>query len=493
MDARAKGIDAWHLAGQYQLREHEKFVLWDSGSDEHLCRPSFGGDKYNASSSAQLPGISGQSLGELKVKRVNYKIVGENGNRLNVVTDFKVSEMASKDVLSAGKMSRNGFVADMRNKFKPLLTHPDLEFRIPLYLYCNSYYILIENDEAIPMNYVSKATVAPVVEQGAQYDWEYAGINEEEEAMEASPLPEEFMRDEAHARADHPRLHGWSNVADLKARLRELDEHGDKHTLWTRLKKAEAALNARRAKARDYVEEQSARQQALREGREPDVAFVPVPQMPESEEVEKHLATHMPPAPWCEFCVRGHAMDDPRKRRTTEEKLAKNHFELDYSFIKTNTDLADRFEECSDTVLSIVDSGTGMALALSEPLSIPGKNLEMPYVTKTLISFIAQLGYTDVKLRSDNEPIIKKIVSKIAAALREGKAPGAPGLRIRFEEAPRYSSQSLGHMGAFQKLLRGDVLTQRYAIEAEYGMTLHASHNLWPWLGQPAHCLPGRL
>ena len=171
-------------------------------------------------------------------------------------------------------------------------------------------------------------------------------------------------------------------------------------------------------------------------------------------------------------------MDDPHKRRTTEEKLAENHFELDYSFIKTNTDLTDRFEECSDTVLSIVDSGTGMAMALS----IPGKNLEMPYVIKTLTSFIAQLGYTDVKLRSDNEPIIKKIVNKIAAALREGKAPGAAGLRIRFEEAPRYSSQSLGHMGAFQKLLRGDVLTQRYAIEAEYGMTLHASHNLWPWL-----------
>ena len=116
--------------------------------------------------------------------------------------------------------------------------------------------------------------------------------------MEAIPLPDEFMRDEAHARADRPRLHGWSKVADMKARLRELDEpvYGDKHTLWTRLKKAETALNARRAKARDYVEKQSARQQALREGREPDVAFVPVPQKPESEEVERHLATHMPPA-----------------------------------------------------------------------------------------------------------------------------------------------------------------------------------------------------
>ena len=52
---------------------------------------------------------------------------------------------------------------------------------------------------------------------------------------------------------------------------------------------------------------------------------------------------------------------------TTEEKLAENHFELDYSFIKTNTDLTDRFEERSDTVLSIVDSGTGVALALSIP------------------------------------------------------------------------------------------------------------------------------
>ena len=101
---------------------------------------------------------------------------------------------------------------------------------------------------------------------------------------------------------------------------------------------------------------------------------------------------------------------------------------------------------------------------------------------KTVTSFIAQLGYMQVKLRSDNEPVIKKIVAKIAGALREGKAPGAEGLKIQFEEVPRYSSQSLGTMGAFQKLLRGDVLTVRYQTEASYGITLHTSHNLWPWL-----------
>ena len=124
------------------------------------------------------------------------------------------------------------------------------------------------------------------------------------------------------------------------------------------------------------------------------------------------------------------------------------------AFSRTDTSIAERFEESSDTILSIVDSGTGMALAMS----IPGKNLETPYVIKTVTSFIAQLGYMQVKLRSDNEPVIKKIVAKIAGALREGKAPGAEGLKIQFEEVPRYSSQSLGTMGAFQKLLRGDVL-----------------------------------
>ena len=84
-----------------------------------------------------------------------------------------------------------------------------------------------------------------------------------------------------------------------------------------------------------------------------------------------------------------------------------------------------------------------MALALS----IPGKNLEMPYVVKVITSFITQLGYTTVKLRNDNEPVIKKVVAKIAAALREGKAPGATGLRVIIE---KFQSE-LWTLGAFQR------------------------------------------
>ena len=223
--------------------------------------------------------------------------------------------------------------------------------------------------------------------------------------------------------------------------------YGDEHTLWERLKKAEAALRSRQAKARDYyVDRQSARQQALREGLEPDVRYVPVPQMPDTEEVERHLITHIPPAPWCEYCARGHASDEPHRRHTVDQKLVDNHVELDYSFLKTDTGHQLGRTLRGEQRHSALDCrqwrwyGIGLEHSRKE-------SRDAIYVVRVITSFITQLGYTTVKLRSDNEPAIKKVVAKIAAALREGKAPGAAGLKIIFEEVPRYSSQSLGHMG----------------------------------------------
>lgn len=162
-----------------------KFLLWDSGSDEHLCRRSFGGDHYMVKTDKKLLGISGVSLGELGAKRVKYKIVGERGEVLNAETEFLVSDSASKDALSVGKMAAQGFAADLRDPKKPFLTHPSLDFMIPLYVHCNSYYLKVLDDEATSWSTSSSSStgvvVAPVSAQGARYDWEYAGADEEEE------------------------------------------------------------------------------------------------------------------------------------------------------------------------------------------------------------------------------------------------------------------------------------------------------------------------
>lgn len=249
-----------------------QYVLWDSGSDEHLCRREFGGDLHTRASGVRLMGISGDCLGQLGSKRVRYKILGEDDWFVQSETRFQVSNVASKNVLSAGKMCRAGFVADMRDPQNPFLQHPNLCFRIPLHLHCNSYYLKVTEVETVSEDDWGGLAqhgvfVAPVEMQGHNYQWEFAGIDEDDEGIEAVPVPEAFARDEAHDRPDRMRLHGWSKVADLRARLRELDEpiYGDKHALWQRLQKAEAALRARRSAARDYVERQSQRQQALRE------------------------------------------------------------------------------------------------------------------------------------------------------------------------------------------------------------------------------------
>ena len=93
----------------------------------------------------------------------------------------------------------------MTDRFRPFLSHPDLDYKIPLYLYKNSYYIKVRDDEAMPMDAMPNAVTTPAEGQGEEYDWEYAGVVDEEEGMELVPLPDELARDEAHARANRPR------------------------------------------------------------------------------------------------------------------------------------------------------------------------------------------------------------------------------------------------------------------------------------------------
>ena len=76
----------------------------------------------------------------------------------------------------------------MTDRFRPFLSHPDLDYKIPLYLYKNSYYIKVRDDEAMPMDAMPNAVTTPAEGQGEEYDWEYAGVADDEEGMEPVPL-----------------------------------------------------------------------------------------------------------------------------------------------------------------------------------------------------------------------------------------------------------------------------------------------------------------
>ena len=80
-----------------------------------------------------LRGISGESLDKLSKKWVNYKVVAEGGQFMNVATKFLVSDYASKNVLSAGKLRATGFTVVMSNEGN-YLVHPNFAYKIPPFL-----------------------------------------------------------------------------------------------------------------------------------------------------------------------------------------------------------------------------------------------------------------------------------------------------------------------------------------------------------------------
>ena len=64
--ANKKVGNEWHHVSFSQASGTSvKYLLWDSGSDEHLCQPSFGGDRRTGECKAELLRISGTSLGKL--------------------------------------------------------------------------------------------------------------------------------------------------------------------------------------------------------------------------------------------------------------------------------------------------------------------------------------------------------------------------------------------------------------------------------------------
>ena len=102
---------------------------------------------------------------------------------------------------------------------------------------------------------------------------------------------------------------------------------------------------------------------------------------------------------------------------------------------------------------------------------LPSKNYDVDYVSRWLGEFVVSLGHTKVVVRTDGEP-----------AVFHSQASSGHLSQGTMETAPRYSSQSMGGVGAFQRTLKTDILTMRYDLEARYATKLLTTHNAWPWM-----------
>ena len=155
------------------------FIMYDTGSDEHVCVESFAGWGAERSSTVRLNAVSGDKLTILGEKKVVLSIEGYNKNvQMQVI--FQVSKNAKKNILSAGKLFKAGFQTGMDPQGRSFLYHQEAKEYMPLYMHGNSFYLRLMDVQGARIDQdVPRAIVAPV-----QEDWEQVGLEHPERSQE---------------------------------------------------------------------------------------------------------------------------------------------------------------------------------------------------------------------------------------------------------------------------------------------------------------------
>ena len=153
-------------------------------------------------------------------------------------TIFQVSKNAQKNILSSGKMFKNGFKAIIDPGGASYLTRYSVEESIPLYMHGNSFYLRLLAVKTVPMTTkVPKAIVAPVTGIGEAEDWEHPAEGKSED--ETEEVPEAGITDRQIE--SKMSLTPQSRIVDMRNGLKQLGYviHGSKEEVWKRLKRAE--------------------------------------------------------------------------------------------------------------------------------------------------------------------------------------------------------------------------------------------------------------
>ena len=458
------GAVTWREAAVNSInQEDEIFVMYDTGSDEHVCMPSFGGEGFEEESIIKLNAVSGNKLQIIGERKISVALEGNRGN-VTIDAVFQVSRNSTKNILSGGKLYKAGFEAKINPEGNSMLWHEKSKIAIPLYMYGNSFYVKVADARSKPMKSSTskRAIIAPVELEGDQQM--AAGDPIEDFSEEERKIPED-IREEVY----EPDLTAFSTVAEMRERLKQLGYaiHGRKQEVFERLRKAEREEKKRKEKRRAVEEVRLARNEDIK--RKPQE--LKVPDQPTEAEVARHNLTHIPSEPWCVHCQKGKGKDTGHRRQEKDRAV----LQMDYSYLKA--DGADAVEDPAEVVLTATDVQSGMTCAMS----LPTKNFEIGYVIKTLKSFVAQLGHVQMAIRTDGEPMILNIAEKLRDELNALKLKDVT-IKVFTEKTPRYSPQSLGSVGAQQALLKGDVMTLKSRPEEETGKDVTPAVNIWPWM-----------
>ena len=226
----------------------------------------------------------------------------------------------------------------------PTLAHHD-GAAIPLTRQGNTFYLACRLGWLGKSSWKMVAVADEVQDSGTASSSTAPAPSAESGALIATPLSpelpaptgkEEVPLETAMEISERPALSCGSSVVALKARLKVLKGpvYGTKGELWRRLCEYEARAE-QRTRERQWIE---ARKEEMIKGMLPVAPEMPdAPVAPEDPaEIERHEATHIPPAPLCLACRLGKGREAAHARAIVPREAAQ--VQIDFSFLKENAE-----------------------------------------------------------------------------------------------------------------------------------------------------------
>ena len=202
------------------------------------------------------------------------------------------------------------------------------------------------------------------------------------------------------------------------------------------------------------------------------------PIMPSKADIEDHKIDHFPYREWCDECVEG--MGRERVHLHTRSHDREAVVSIDYMFV-TNDGIFSEEDQMSTEqqeqalkVLVLKDSKSRAVFAHA----VPQKGIDPKrYIIDTIVQDILYLGYSQIILKSDNEPAIVHVLKETLASL---KASGVS--QAGEEHSPPYDSQANGDVESAVKQVRQRLRTMHMCLERRLHKRIPPQHPLICWL-----------
>ena len=187
------------------------------------------------------------------------------------------------------------------------------------------------------------------------------------------------------------------------------------------------------------------------------------PVKPSAAEIADHDLTHCPYRNWCSVCVEAMGREDPHPRQGPKEKSEVPEVGMDYDKYGEEEKVGTQI-----TVLVVKDSETGMIKA--HVVDVKGPKDE--WVIKKVCKDIEGFGHSEIMLKTDGEPALVAVQTKIIARREATTVP---------ENPPAYDPKANGCIEKGVQDVNARLRTIKVALEARFGVAMSIKLPIFEW------------